>query len=311
MFGSAKKERARMEKLVGLENAFHAEFREKAIFPCTLPLSEPSMIERGRVVQLVRTLVEDAGGTVTEHQVNTAINGMQREPGLIEIRKPEPEHQLIVLWVGGVGVAITIAPVRLKDIDGLASMFSPNDWEWIGKDVKRHGAHIAIYDFGFEDGSDPKGPDAAYNRAAAVTLVAAAIAEETKALAICWHRSSNALRIEGLEQARKELAHDRTPGDLWLRLYRTEPIQGMQPGAITLGLDPFAGVEVEVVSSPTDIREAQHFARQVALNAIDRAAMVQPGQVVKLEETAGRMELTENKHRQKIWQFELVDPWET
>lgn len=311
MFGSAKKERARLEKLVGLENAFHREYRDKAMFPATLPLAEPSMHERARVVSLVRTLVEEAGGEVREHEVNTAINGLQREPGLIQIGKPEPEHQLVALWVAGVGVAITIAPVRLKDMEGLASFFSPNDWEWAGKDVKRHKAHVAIYDFGFEPGTEaPTGLDAAYNRATAVTSVAAALREELGALAVCWHAASNALRPEGLDAARQELMKGHAPGDLWLRLYRTEPLQGYHPGAITLGLNPFCGYEVEVTSSEIDIRDSQHFARQVALDVIDRGRMVGPGDVVEHDGLTARMELSKNRNGQDLWQFSFIDPWE-
>lgn len=306
----SKNERARLEAVADIENTFHQQLRPRSVFAATLPLAEPTLIPRRRVVSLVRTLVEEAGGEIREHDANDTLDALQREPGLLEFGKPEPEHQLIALWVGGVGVAIILAPVRLKDIEGLASLFSPNDWEWIGRDVKRHKAHVAIYEFGFEGREQPAGPDAAFNRAAAVTSVAAALGEELGALAVCWHTASNALRPDGLASAREDIVKGRAPVDLWMRVYRTMANPGEHPGVITSGLNPFIGHEIEVTPSATDVLIAQNFVRWLAVDIVDRGRPIADGEAIRMDdETAARPERAEERG-QPIWRFTFVDPWD-
>lgn len=306
----SKKERERQEAVADIENTFHQQMRPRSVFAATLPLAEPTLIPRGRVVSLVRTFVEEAGGEFAIHEVSEVLDTLQREPGLLEFGKPDPEHQLLAFWVGGVGVAVILAPVRLKDIDGLASLFSPNDWEWSGREIKRHQAHVAIYEFGFEGEEQPEGIDAAYNRAAAVTSVAAALGEEMGALAVCWHAASNALRPDGLATARDNIVKGRAPIDLWMRIYRTLANPGEHPGVITSGLNPFIGHEIEVTQSATDVLVAQNFVRWLAEEVVDRGREIVEGEAVRMdEETVARPELSENRG-QPILRFTFIDPWE-
>lgn len=309
MFAGGKKERQRLEAIADLENTFHEQMRPRSAFAVVLPLAEPSDIERRRVVSIVRHFVEEAGGEFAEHDVNDVLDGLQREPSLLQFGKPEPEHQTFAFWLGGVGVAVILAPVRLKDIEGLASFFSPSDWEWAGRDVKRHQAHLAIYEFGFDGPDQPTGRDAAFNRAAAATSVAVALGEELGALAVCWTSASNALRPEGLANARDDLVKGRAPVDLWIRVYRTLANPGDHPGVISSGLAPFTGFEVDVVSSPTDVRIAQNFLREVLVDLLDRDVTLSDGEVVTKGEEAARMELVVERD-QKICRFTFVDPWE-
>lgn len=309
MFAGGKKERQRLEAIADLEHTFHEQLRPRSSFAVTLPLAQPSDIERRRVVQAVRTFVEEAGGEFQEHEINRVLDGLQREPSLLKFGKPQPEHQMFAFWLGGVGVAAILAPVRLKDIEGLASFFSPSDWEWVGRDVKRHQAHVGIYEFGFDGPDQPKGRDAAFNRAAAATSVAVALGEELEAQAVCWNSSSNALRPEGLASAREDLVRGHAPVDLWVRIYRTLANPGEHPGVISSGLAPFTGFEVEVASSPTDVRVAQNFLHDVLVDLLDRDATIAHGDVVKKGEEAARAELTVERD-QKLCRFTFVEPWE-
>lgn len=313
MFGSAKKERERLEKIADLENVFHAEMRPRSTFAVTLPLAEPTLIERRRVAQVVREAVEAADGSFAEHRVNEVIDGLQKEPSLLSIGKPGPEFQLFAFEVAGVGVTVVLAPVRIKDIEGMATFFAPNDWETQGREIKRHKAHVAIYDTGFAAGpagsGAPQGRDAAFNKAAAVTSVAAALGAELGALGVCWHKASNGLKPEGLATARDQLARGHAPIDLWIRVYRTLANPGEHPGVITSGLDPFVGFELEFVSSPTDVRIAQNFIRDLAVDLLDRDAVLAEGEVVVKGEEAARMELAE-ENGQKICRFDFCDPWD-
>lgn len=316
VFGGGRKVRQRLEAIADLENTFHGQMRPRSLFAATLPLAEPSDMARRRVVSLVGRAVEEAGGTAEEHEITPVLDGLQREPALVRLRRPEPEHQLVALRLGGVGVAITLAPVRIRDVDGLATFFSPSDWERVGRDVKRHKAHVAIYDYGFDDPGDAAGGaprdnrDAAFDRAAAVTTAAAALASELEPLAIAWHAASVALRPEGLRTAREELMRDRAPLDLWTRYYRTDALPGENPGIITSGLLPFVGHEIEVASSTVDIRIAQNFARRVARDLLDRGLELAEGAVLKTDdETAARVSAGTGQ-RARVWRFTFVDAWE-
>ena len=310
MLDFGRKERERLAKIVDLENTFHEVMRPRALFTATLPLAVPTDMPRRRVVSVVSRAVEEAGGEAREHEINGVLDGLQREPGLVQIRKPEPEHQLIALWLGGVGVAITLAPVRIKDVDGLATYFAPHDWDEIGRQVKRHKAHVVLYDFGFEGDEQPTGRDAAFNRAAAVTSAAAALGEELEALAVAWHASSTALKPEGLKTAREELVRGHAPLDLWTRYYRTEALPGEHSGVVTSGLQPFVGHEIEIPSSPTDVRTSQNFARQLASDLLDRGLEMRDGDVVKDGgEAAARVEAGRGGRR-NVWRLTYVDPWE-
>ncbi|HUF55938.1 MAG TPA: hypothetical protein VMM55_05185 [Thermohalobaculum sp.] len=310
MFDIGRKERQRLEKIVDLENTFHEVMRPRSLFTATLPLAEPTEMPRRRVVSLVTRAVEEAGGEAREHEINGVLDGLQREPGLVQLRKPEPEHQLIALWLGGVGVAITLAPVRIKDVDGLATFFAPRDWDEVGRAVKRHKAHVVLYDFGFDGEEQPAGRDAAFNRAAAVTTAAAALGGELGALAVAWRASSTALKPEGLAGAREDLVREHAPLDLWTRYYRTEALPGEHQGIVTSGLAPFVGHEIEIPSSPTDVRLAQNFARQLAADLLDRGLEISDGGIVKgADDLAARVERGVGG-RQNVWRLTFVDPWE-
>lgn len=106
--------------------------------------------------------------------------------------------------------------------------------------IARTPAHVEITEVQVSGGLDL---DHNYDRAAAVTVVAAAVTGLTNAVAVIWRESLRAVPVEQLASMVAALTRGQAPVPLWLgRVGRPEGA----PGAATRGLYPLLGAEIEV-----------------------------------------------------------------
>ena len=113
-------------------------------------------------------------------------------------------------------------------------------WPDGGARISRTRGHIELIEVKATGGSSL---DHNYDRAAAITVVAAAVAKLAEVTAIVWHTSRCALPAERLSAFVAELAEGQAPVPLWLGC------QEQSEGALTHGLYPLLGAEIEVIST--------------------------------------------------------------
>jgi hypothetical protein len=106
--------------------------------------------------------------------------------------------------------------------------------------ISRARSHVEITEVDAKGGSDL---DHNYDRAAAVTLVAAAVAGLAGAAAVVWHASGRAVAAEQLAPLVAALATGQAPVPLWLGCV-ARPAGAR--GVATRGLYPLLGAEIEV-----------------------------------------------------------------
>jgi len=111
--------------------------------------------------------------------------------------------------------------------------------------ISRARTHIEITEVRAVSGSDL---DHNYDRAAAVTVAAAAVAGLVEAAAVVWYPSRRAVPAEQLASLVVALAAGQAPVALWLGcVSRPAGTRGAR-GAVTRGLYPLLGAEIEIAS---------------------------------------------------------------
>ncbi len=92
-------------------------------------------------------------------------------------------------------------------------------------------------------------PDLNYDRAAAVTVTAAAVSLLTDPAGMIWHPAGNAIPTDLIPDMVQSLADGVAPLPLWLRWMPVPPTHGRKPGAASRGLQAFLGRELELVAN--------------------------------------------------------------
>ncbi|MFQ5566540.1 MAG: hypothetical protein ACE5EU_09275, partial [Paracoccaceae bacterium] len=120
--------------------------------------------------------------------------------------------------------------------------------EIVERRIARARTHVEVAEIPGGGGGDL---DDNYDRAAAVTVLAAAVARLTEAAAVIWHTSHRAVSAGELARLTAALAQGQAPVSLWLGRAGRPARAG---GAATRGLLPLFGAEIEVEARdlPTD-----------------------------------------------------------
>ncbi len=124
--------------------------------------------------------------------------------------------------------------------------------------ISRTRTHVEITEVQATGGSDL---DHNYDRAAAVTVVAAAVAGLAEAAAVIWNASRRAVPVEQLAAMVAALAQGQAPMPLWLGCV-ARPAGAR--GVATLGLFPLLGAEIEVASQDMSVDTAFGVALELA-----------------------------------------------
>lgn len=145
--------------------------------------------------------------------------------------------------------------------------------------IARARAHVAITEDRVAHGASL---DQNYDRAAAMTVVAAAVAKLAEASAIVWHRSRRAVPATQLASLVAELAKGEAPVPLWLSCpVRPEGARG----AATYGLFPLLGAEIEVVSPDLPAATAIGVALDLASEILRAGEPPEDGAVMGYDDT--------------------------
>jgi hypothetical protein len=208
-------------------------------FAATLPLkARPRFLSMDLLVTVCRIL--ESAGVVAVMDADLTTPDEISETGRVWNRpKVPPRVGLIVNGVTILVVGHDRPAFHATDQTGL----DLRSWPGGASQISRTWGYVEITEIKATGGLSL---DYNYDRAAALTVVAAAVAKLVEVTAIIWDTSVCALSAEQLDTLVAELARGQAPVSLWLGCRAR--VEGAQ-GAVTRGLYPLLGAEIEVVST--------------------------------------------------------------
>ncbi len=210
----------------------------KLAFAATLPSQALPRFSGVELLVAVNEILKDTGVAATLEPELTTVDESPDDARVWNRPKAPPR----------IGLTVNGVTMLIEGRDRPA--FSPSDlarldirsWLEGRARISRARTHVEITEVQASGGSDL---DHNYDRAAAVTVVAAAVAGLPNAVAIVWHASRRAVPAEQLAPLVAALAKGQAPVPLWLGCVGRP---GGAKGVATRGLYPLLGAEIEVAA---------------------------------------------------------------
>jgi hypothetical protein len=231
--------------------------REKAdrqpIYGAAVPLAKPVKLDREALHQALREVVAQAGAGVRMMDVDSGKRGI-----LSGLRSAPSEFGC---EIAGVRLVIRSAPTQLCSPSVMHSFINPSIWRGGLTGMTGHRAHLLIAE---AEGGGGKGRDAMFDRATAVTLATAAIANMAEAEGVIWLPARNAVPMGTFGSEMERFIDGQAPLQFWLRWQILPPPvqaehelgaltgEALQPGVATVGLTAFIGAEIIAPPSNCD-----------------------------------------------------------
>lgn len=253
-------------------------------FSAVLPLRRKTWLDTGELVTEIRLLVEQTGATVRLDP--RLLHGADRPRGLLSLLGASGDPDPIMLEVDGVRLKITQHGEPCADSRAINRYINPALWaEGLGE-LTDHRAYIRVYESGI-DGEE--GPDAIFDRAAAVTACASVIARLTDPVSVIWLPANNAVPMRLFGRAMEQLLDGVAPLELWVRWHAIPPGEkdDLHPGISTGGFDAFAGREIRAEPSEVPTKEMIDHVFALAHRLVDDKIAVSDNQLVPIGEAAG------------------------
>ncbi len=227
----------------------------KPAFGATLPLMVLPRFSGPELLAAVNEILKGAGVTATLEPELTTFDASPEDARVWNRPKAPPR---IGLTVNGVTMLVegrdrpAYMPSDLARLD-------IRSWPEGRARISRARTHVEITEVDAKVGADL---DHNYDRAAAVTVVAAAVAGLAEAAAVVWHASRRAVAGEELAPLIAALAAGQAPVPLWLGCV-ARPAGAR--GVATRGLYALLGAEIEVASHNLPVDAAFEVAQELAV----------------------------------------------
>ena len=207
-------------------------------FAATLPLTALPRFSGVELLAAVCVMLEGTGVVAT---LEPELTKFDERPEAARVWNRPKTPPRAGLTVNGVTIMVEghdrsgFSPAELARLDF-------RSWQNGRGRVGRARAHVEISEIHTSGGSDL---DHNYDRAAAVTIVAAAVARLADATAVIWHNSLCAVPAAQLVSLVAALAQGQAPVPLW---FGCPGRPAGASGASTRGLYPLLGAEIEIAS---------------------------------------------------------------
>ncbi|MEM9783761.1 MAG: hypothetical protein AAF899_14980 [Pseudomonadota bacterium] len=295
--------------LARIERRTRESLARREHFAAILPLRTPYIPNVEDLAGRIEKVIEGSGAKVLLHpdqrKVEAALSGREddsesfatgfarsltesitggrevRLPGGLRIGSGTTNTRMLFLVIDHVGVWIAAGDGEMEHRGKLAPWVNGDLWPAGVGEIGRHRAWIEICDLGFMRDRGVARLDRAFNRAAAVTAAASAVAAATDPLAVLWYPAKNALPVEAFEEQVGEVVAGRAPLAMWLRYLHIRPDEeGLNEGIVTKGLAPFCDHEIEVLPSTLGRKEARAAAFEFARLVVDSGTEPRTGMLL-------------------------------
>lgn len=244
-------------------------------FAIVLPLRKKVRVDPGDLITELRLLVEETGATV---RMDPRMMHAQPSGGLLSaFRKAPPET--IAFELDGVRLRVSLHAEPFADKLEMGRYVNPVMWEHGLGEFTDHRAYYKVFEAGIEG---EEGPDATFDRAAAVTATASVVARLSEPVGAIWLAGRNSVPMRAFGSAMERLKEGMAPLSFWLRWHVIPPgdMEDFQSGIVTGGLAPFTGRELLAKPSQVETRTMIDHAFELARRMIDDKLAVSDNQVV-------------------------------
>lgn len=247
-------------------------------FSAVLLLKRKSWLDPHELITDLRLMVEQTGADVRLDP--RMIHQGERPRGLSALlgsRKP-PQ---IMFELDGVRIRITQEAEPAADERAIHRYINPALWaEGLGE-FTAHRAFVRIDEAGIEG---EEGPDAVFDRAAAVTATASVVSRLCEPVGVIWLPACNAVPMQSFREGLDLLMKGGAPLETWVRWYAVPPgdKQDLQPGAITSGFAAFTGREIRFQPSHLPTRAALDYVFEFARRQIDERMALSDTQTITM-----------------------------
>jgi hypothetical protein len=254
---------------------------QQPIYGAAVPLAKPIKLDRETVQTELRDLVAQAGARVRMLDEGSARGGI-----LSGLRSKPTEFQC---EIAGVRLTIRAESRPLCGSSTMHSFINPAIWRGSLKGMTSHKAHLLIAET--EVSGRRNSRDAMFDRATAVTLAAAAIANMSEAEGVIWLPARNAVPMGTFGSEMERFIDGQAPLQFWLRWQILPPPvqaehqlgelsgEALQPGVSTVGLTAFIGAEIIAPPSNCDRDVMLDHIFALASTVIDENAELKDGAV--------------------------------
>jgi len=265
-------------------------------FSIVLPLKKKDRIDPGELITDLRLMVEQTGATVTMDPRMIHRDAPKR-PGLFAMKKAAPE--IFSFELDGVRMRVAMHSEPFAQKLEMGKFVNPVMWEYGLGEFTDHRAHFRVYEAGIEG---EEGPDAVYDRAAAVTVTASVVAKLTEPVGAIWVAARNSVPMRTFAKAVETLKDGTAPLDFWMRWHVIPPgeMEDAHSGIITGGLGSFLGHELLARPSTVETRYMIDHAFSLARQILDEGLSLEDGAVVGGHEEAELRLRTNRKHRRDV-----------
>jgi hypothetical protein len=259
---------------------FTENSERQPIYGAAVPLVKPHKLDRETLHAALRELVGQAGARVR------MFDETRPKRGILSGLRAQPAE--FGCEIAGVRLVISASAQPLCNAAAMHSFINPAIWRGGLSGMTGHRAHLLIAE---AEGSAGKGRDAMFDRATAVTLATAAVANLVAAEGVIWLPARNAVPMSTFGSEMERFIDGQAPLQFWLRWQvLSPPVQAerefgelsgeaLQPGVATVGLTAFIGAEIIAPPSHCERDVMLDHVFALASSVIDENAELKDGAV--------------------------------
>ncbi|HUF85773.1 MAG TPA: hypothetical protein VMM59_00175 [Thermohalobaculum sp.] len=254
---------------------------QQALFGAAVPLARAIRLDRERLAAELREVVGLAGARVRMLEAPAPARR-----GLLGALGSQPDE--VRCEIAGVRLTIQAAPRPLAKASVLHGFVNPAVWRGSLTGLAEHRAHVLIAEL---DRSGVASRDAMFDRATAVTLATAVVADLVGAEAVIWLAGRNAVPMSVFGAEMERFIDGQAPLRFWLRWQVLPPPvqaehefgkltgEALNPGVATVGMTPFVGAEFVAPPSMCERDVMLDHVFELASAVIDENAELKDGAV--------------------------------
>jgi hypothetical protein len=237
---------------------------------------------RFTVSQLVSGVRKMLADTQTQVDLDLALTTEREMPAFPRFWSRSKSPPTIGLSVGGVTVAVTGHDRPAFDAEDLGRL-DVDMWQGGRSQIARCCGHVEVGEVRVTASQETK---SGYERAAAVTLVAAAVSHLVDTIGVVWHASLVSLPKDCLPGIVENLAVGQAPAALWLGAGPLADRDGETAGLVTRGLHALLGAEIGISEAKLPHSVALEIVMGLAGRIVGSGSL--PSQDTRLNFGAGR-----------------------
>ena len=251
------------------------------LYGTAIPLAKSIALDSEELRERLRAVANAAGAPA-----RVLDGGPQGKRGFLSSLRGQSGS--VEIEMAGIGLRVSVEPKPLCNAKAMHAFINPTLWKGGISGMTAHKAHIIVSETDATAGNTST--DAMFDRATAVTLAAAAVADMPGAQGVIWLPARNSLPVSTFGSEMERFMDGQAPLLFWVRSQSLPPPaqsehdfgagDELEPGIATVGLTAFMGAEIIAPPSYCDRDVALDYAFGLASAVIDENRRLKDGAVM-------------------------------